>query len=97
MSNKRNCFLCEPPSASIFKAHIVKCIVYEYDVDGHVKYATCIYKRESRKDMFIKAKFLNIVEQRFKETPKFFNIDNIDVTNCEKLIVNRINDLISEE
>lgn len=92
--NKRNCFLCEPPSASITNAHIVKCLVYEYDATGNVKYATCVFKRENRKDMFVKDKFRKIVEKRFAENPQFLKIDNFDETCCEKQIVNQINEIM---
>lgn len=93
---KRTCFLCEPPNASILKAHIVKCVVYEYSNNGNVKYATCIFKKESRKDMFIKTKFMNIAERRFNETPEFFKIDKLDDTSYEKQIVNHINELTND-
>lgn len=79
MSNvyqKRNCFLCTPSSASITSAHTVKCVVYSYTNDGHVKYAVCIFKKKSRKDFFDKTKFMNTAEKRFKEEYKFFNIEN---------------------
>lgn len=94
--HKRTCFLCEPPNASILKAHIVKCIVYEYSTNGNVKYAICIFKKESRKDMFIKSKFMNIAEKRFNETPEFFKVDKFDDSSCEKQIVSRINEMTTD-
>lgn len=90
-SYKRNCFLCEPLNASLVKAHIVKSIVYEYDVNGNVKYAMCIFKRENRKDMFIKDKFKKIAEKRFDENPYFFKMCDFDNRSCEKKIINYIN------
>lgn len=92
---KRTCFLCEPPNAPISKAHIVKCIVYEYSTNGNVRYETCIYKKESSKDIFNKTKFMSIAEKRFQE--KFFKIDTFDDTSYEKQIVSKINDIIDNK
>jgi len=76
-------------------AHIVKCIIYSYNNSGHVMYATCIFKKQSRKDTFDKTKFMNIAEKRFNEKCQSFSIDSWNQTmSHEKEIISKIKQLI---
>lgn len=95
MTSKRICFLCEPASANVFNAHKVKCIVFSYDNDGNVCYATSMFKRESRKDMFVKEKQKTLTEARFTESPKYISIQIKNIDKIEKQIISEI-DKITE-
>lgn len=84
---KKICYVCEPSTANILNAHIVKCIVYEYNVEGDVKYAISVFKKQCRKDLFIKHKQKTIAEKRFKESPQFVKLEEFNVKTADKQII----------
>jgi hypothetical protein len=76
----RICYFCEPKGSDFNTARRIITIVFSYDKDGNVKYASSIFRRENKTEPFFKKNLRETAEKRFTLSPVEFEIKSSENT-----------------